>query len=157
MTLLDGIKIQLPSGGLAFVDSRNAYLASFKWFLNSRGYVCRNFKLPNGKWGRMKLHHAVIGYPIKKLEVDHVDGDKLNNRGSNLRLVTHRLNTHNIPQHRNKTRKHSPYVGVNFNRAKKKPWYAMITVNRKEIYLGTFGTPEEASCAYQKALKTVAE
>lgn len=75
------------------------------------------------------------------LEVDHIDGDPLNNTLSNLRAVTHFENMHNIKGR-----------GYSWDKRDEK-WCAMMYVRGKNISLGRFGTKEEARAAYVKAKK----
>ena len=78
--------------------------------------------------------------------VDHIDGDKLNNRRANLRLCSQADNTRNTRLGRNNT---SGAKGVSLDVNGK--WRARIWKDRKEIRIGTFDTVEEALAAYDKA------
>lgn len=78
--------------------------------------------------------------------LDHIDGDKLNNRVSNLRLCGHAENSRNVGIFKSNT---SGFKGVSFNKQTNK-WVAQATLNNMLHYLGLFYTPEEASEAYQK-------
>ena len=80
-------------------------------------------------------------------QIDHINGNKSDNRISNLRLATASQNLSNKGITKSNT---SGYKGVSFNRTKKK-WMASIKVNKKSINLGYFLTPEEASEAYKAA------
>jgi len=73
--------------------------------------------------------------------IDHIDGDKLNNRIENLRVCTHVLNSNNRVF---KKTSNLP-VGVRKHRG---CFEARIRFNNKEIYLGRFKTAEEAGNAY---------
>lgn len=73
-----------------------------------------------------------------KGEVDHADGDGLNNRLNNLRDGSHQDNCRNQPLPRTNT---SGRIGIRFRDGK---WQARITVNRRERHLGLFSTKEEA-------------
>lgn len=74
-------------------------------------------------------------------ELDHIDGNKTNNRIGNLRLCIHRNNVFNSIK-RNTTY----YRGVTKNRSR---YRARIQVDGNYIDLGTYNTPEEASMAYE--------
>ena len=78
--------------------------------------------------------------------IDHINGNKSDNRLENLRLVDESGNSQNIrkPNKRNK----SGYLGVTFFQKK---WRASITVNGKTVWLGDYSTPEEAHQVYVKA------
>jgi hypothetical protein len=81
-------------------------------------------------------------------QIDHIDGDGLNNRWTNLRDGSDGVNYHNIvaPQSNNT----SGYRGVSWERSRGR-WQAQIQANRKKRHLGYFDTPEEASAAYWAA------
>lgn len=64
------------------------------WWINDRGYMEGRIWLPNGKKKTVKKHRlvmeSIIGRPLLPTEdVHHVDGNRLNNDPSNLRLMTH--------------------------------------------------------------------
>lgn len=77
-------------------------------------------------------------------EIDHEDGDGLNNKLSNLRSVSHQVNMSNraVPSD-NK----SGTIGVRMEQGK---WRAQIAINGKKIHIGMFSTLEEASAARKK-------
>lgn len=67
-----------------------------KWSLNGRGYLISRFYQEDGTV-RCKSQHRLVAEmfltkPYGKDEVDHIDGDRTNNRVSNLRWVTHSEN-----------------------------------------------------------------
>lgn len=81
-------------------------------------------------------------------EIDHIDGDRGNNRWANLRDVIRQENAHNIGTARcNST---CGFLGASWSR-KRGMWQAKITVNRKTVWLGYFPTAEQAHAAYLKA------
>jgi hypothetical protein len=79
--------------------------------------------------------------------VDHADGDGLNNCRYNLRDGTGFRNNANKAMLSSNT---SGYKGVSWNKQKKR-WVAGIRVEGKSVFLGYFGTPEEAAAAYDAA------
>ena len=86
----------------------------------------------------------------KNQEIDHINGDKLNNTRDNLRACSHKQNSQN--KH-SSLRNTSGYKGVSWlnNRLGKKNWYASIGVDGKRKYLGYFYTAESAAKAYDRA------
>ena len=80
-----------------------------------------------------------------KNHIDHIDGNRSNNRISNLREATPLENQQNISK---TSRNTSGYVGVTFERNK---WRAAIRVNSKKISLGNYETAELAGEAYKNA------
>lgn len=84
------------------------------------------------------------------LVVDHIDGDKLNNRIENLQIVTHRDNLSTCYR-TNEDSLTSSFAGVHFCKTSRK-WRADIVFHNKQIYLGRFESELEASDIYQKSL-----
>jgi len=78
--------------------------------------------------------------------IDHINGDKSDNRIANLRDVSHQVNNENRrhKSHQNK----AGFMGVLIANGR---YRARILVNRKGIHLGMFDTPEEANEAYIEA------
>ena len=98
------------------------------------------------------LLHRVIwiyyyGYLPKDKLTDHIDGDGLNNKINNLRLVDAKESMKNGRRPKNNT---SGVCGVIF-RHKNKKWEAFIKVNRQFIFLGTFIHKRSAIRARKKA------
>lgn len=80
-----------------------------------------------------------------EFDIDHINGDKADNRICNLRDATEEMNMQNeIRARKNST---SGLMGVRF-RPERKRWIATIKVNGKPKRLGSFATPEEAHNAY---------
>src|SRR5690606_4562643 len=86
---------------------------------------------------------AFIGPRQPGDDVDHIDGNRLNNHVQNLRYVPHEINTRNIT----KINSRSGALGVYPNG--KSGWMAMVGVGGKTVYLGTYRTIAEASAARQ--------
>jgi hypothetical protein len=84
-------------------------------------------------------------------DIDHIDGDKTNNRISNLREATRRENMQNQTRRSNNK---SGYSGV-YWRTKKKKWLAKICANGKHHHLGTFDCPHKAHQAYLAAKQRI--
>lgn len=81
------------------------------------------------------------------LEIDHANGNRSDNRISNLRLATRVQQGQNKSIQRNNT---SGFKGVCWFKPRKK-WKAEIQVNRKSVHLGYFDNPEDAAGAYRQA------
>jgi hypothetical protein len=85
--------------------------------------------------------------------VDHINGDTLDNRKSNLRPAAHRANMKNI---RPKTRHRVLSKGVTHDPGRGlKPYRARITVDGSVIFLGRFTTEEDAAHAYNAASESL--
>ena len=83
------------------------------------------------------------------LEIDHKNGQRHDNRISNLRLATHRQNMANSRSRQNNT---SGFKGVSLFKPTGR-WMAYIVVNYKRIYLGYFSHAEDAARAYDDAAR----
>jgi hypothetical protein len=80
--------------------------------------------------------------------IDHINGDKMDNRISNLRDVTRQINMQN--ERRARVTNKSGLQGAHFRKERNK-WVAQLRVNGKAKRFGSFNTPEEAHEAYLKA------
>lgn len=102
--------------------------------------------------GRIVLLHREIMGAERGMEVDHIDGDGLNNRRGNLRTCSHKDNIRSSHKWRIKTA--SRFKGVVFAKwAGKKGWRASITIDRRNRHLGYFASEEEAASAYDNAAR----
>lgn len=108
-------------------------------------YAKRSFRL-NGKMKTAYLHRQIAG-DVQGMDVDHCDGDGLNNRRANLRHATRSQNMHN---QRLSAANTSGYKGVVWSKAASK-WQAQIKVNRKCKVIGCFSRVEDAAAAYAAA------
>ena len=86
--------------------------------------------------------------PPLGMQVDHINGDRLDNRRENLRIVTNWQNQMNRGMTINNS---SGYKGVRLRRSGK--WEAQIRVNKKAIFLGRFYDKLDAAHAYDDAAK----
>ena len=123
--------------GYVLIDPEDRHLlASHRWYIDSTGYASR---------GAVRLHRQILG--LKRgdgLEVDHINGDKLDNRRENLRIVSHAENTQNVRTKKGRLR------GV-YCDARDGVWYAQVKHAGKRHHLGRFKTPEEAAAAASAA------
>lgn len=92
--------------------------------------------------------HQMLLKVNRNSEIDHIDGNGLNNQKANLRECSRSQN--NMNQH--KTSGTSKYKGVYYHKLRKK-WSAFITLNRKAMYLGLFSSEIEAAEAYNTKAK----
>lgn len=112
-------------------------------------YVRANVPAANGKKSLVWLHRFIMKAPAGFV-VDHMDGDSLNNRRSNLRVVSDTVNKLN--RHKpNRNNRSTGIRGVRWAEHAKK-WRAVISVGNRPKYLGYFDTPEEAQEAVKVAV-----
>jgi hypothetical protein len=142
--------IILTKGKKAIVDD-NVFksIGHLPWYAQKLGnafYAVRHVRVENNRRTVLWLHHCVVGFPLWGKEIDHIDGDSLNNLRSNLRYVTRRENAQNKKCHRE-----GRLVGVD-KCEESRNFRARIGINGRTVYLGCFPTKEEANIAYQKAL-----
>ncbi len=153
VSAMEPIAIPLTRGKTAIVDPVDADLVAQKWFACGREpytYAMRNAK--NGKQERMHriILEREIGRELLPGEMaDHIDGNVLNNRRDNLRVVSNAQNIRNRKRNSNNT---SGYKGVSLNK-QTGHWTARIGVEGKYINLGVFATPEQAALIYDAAAR----
>ena len=142
---IPSISIQNKNGVTMLIDEEDlGLLAQHKdghWcFVRHHGYAIIVHKKGMGGDGKNIAFHRLIMNASVGLEVNHINGNKLDNRRENLRLC-------NSGQHRLTT---VGYGSSKFKGAYKKgsKWQAAIQANGASIYLGTFPTEVEAALAY---------
>lgn len=119
--------------------------------LNRKGYRLI------GLHGRQYRAHRIVvalndgKWPPEELFIDHIDGNRDNNRLTNLRLCTPSENQHNRIIPSNNT---SGLLGVSYDRQDRN-WRASICVRRKRFRIGNFSSPEHAHQAYLNAKATL--
>ncbi len=149
-------KIPLTQGKVAIVDDEDyEELSQFKWFAQKEPctyYAARRIYLGNGaknpKQKTIRMHRLLMNAK-KKQEVDHINGNGLDNRKSDLRLCTHSENARN---RRLRLGGSSLYKGVYWHKSRKK-WQSQIVFNYQIKYLGRYDNEIEAAKAYDYAAK----
>lgn len=145
--------IQLTQNKVAFVDiALYDYLNRWKWCASYDAgtksyYAVRSGYTYSKKRRTEQMAWAIVGKPPKGFVIDHINGDTLDNRKDNLRIVTIRRNSQNTYRHRQ-----GKFVGINWH-PKNRSWIARIHVNGKKLHLGCFSTPEAANLAYKQAVE----
>lgn len=94
------------------------------------------------------MHREVIGVSDSR-EVDHKNGEGLDNRKMNLRVATHSQNKQNS---RKQVECSSRFKGVHWNINESK-WQVRIQVNGQRVHLGYFDDEEIAAQVYDQAAK----
>lgn len=136
-------------GQYILIDEYDYYdLCQYTWRVMPNGYVIRsaNQRRSDGSWLRTNeyIHRRILKIPTgnRHIMVDHINGDKKNNRRHNLRICNNGQNQCNS---RIKITNKTGYKGVIWNKG---AYQASITTNKKHYYLGRFTTAEDAYHVY---------
>lgn len=136
--------VPLTQGRFAVIneaDSESIDRFCWHWF---KGYACRRVTDDRKRQKFVYMHRQILGQPA---QIDHKDGDRLNNRRANLRFCSTSQNQQNRVRLSTNT---SGFRGVTRHRSRGK-WQAAIKLPGKSIYLGVFDSIEEAARAYDTA------
>lgn len=141
------IRVELNAGHEMLIDADTRGLMEGRgWTARATGksgyiYVASQYR--DGKAKRTILLHRLIMGAGPGQVVDHINGNTLDNRRENLRLCSAKDNARN-----NKPRRVGAYKGVSKRGAR---WIATITIDSRQLALGTFGSEIEAAVAYDRA------
>ncbi len=139
--------LNLPTGHTVIIDKDDVEkINQYKWHLV--GYKDKQYAQSTIKDPVNVLMHRFILCPPLGFDIDHINGNGLDNRKSNLRICTRSQNLQN--QIRKSSNKTSQYKGVHFNKMKNK-WIATIKKDGIATYLGSFTSEIKAATAYDKA------
>jgi len=142
--VVGGIAYLSTSKGEFMVDAEDLHkLAGFnKWHITKRGDVCAQ-KMSRKVICTVKLHRLIMGIVDPKIEVDHKNHDRKDNRKVNLRPCHHIDNGRNLPLRKGSR---SGVSGVIWDKQTSN-WNANIVVNRKKLNLGRYNDFLEAVSA----------
>lgn len=130
--------IQLTQGYETIVDDIDYDLYGHQSWHYSHGYAAQKTRA-----GMVYLHRLIIGDGNSD-DVDHINGDSLDNRRKNLRFATRSQNSMNKRRQRNNT---TGFTGVHRLKSTGK-FQAYIKKDGKRIHLGTYDTMMDAARAY---------
>tara|TARA_R110002096_G_scaffold279632_2_gene473836 strand:- start:384 stop:872 length:489 start_codon:yes stop_codon:yes gene_type:complete len=120
---------------------------------NGRGYYQVRLYL-KGKAKTIPIHkYMQETFNMGEGTIDHINGNKTDNRLVNLRVVTQRENMQNRKCHRD-----GKLVGTTFSRARgylPTPWQSKIVIKGRTNHLGYYATEQLAHNAYMKAFKEI--
>ncbi|WP_261540538.1 HNH endonuclease [Burkholderia multivorans] len=141
-------EIALTRGLVALVDDEDyEKFSTVSWNASAYGYAVRMIRHPQlaGKWTSISLHRQIMGLSFGDgRQVDHINGNKLDNRKENLRICT---NTQNAWNRGAQCNNRSGFKGVSWFKRDRK-WVARIRVAGKYKHLGYYFTLEEAHEVY---------
>lgn len=141
--------VPLTRGYEAIIDSKDIGLVEdYNWhslITQGKVYAVRTQSTPDGK-RKVLLHRVLLGV-ASGVHVDHINGDTLDNRRTNLRECSNQQNQYNSKKPKTNT---SGYKGVSWYKPYKK-WRATIRISGKKKHLGYFSDLQEAYQAYCQA------
>ncbi len=142
------VLLTLKSGVSAVIDDSDlAIISRYTWSYNKQTrYACCNVG-PNGHTHPIPFHSMLINAP-KGMYIDHINGDRLDNRRANLRVITPTQSRLNSAAKRTNT---SGYKGVTLTSWGK--WAAEIWPNSKHVLIGYFDDKVAAALAYDAKAK----
>ena len=149
-------RIPLTQGKSALVDDEDFdHVNQWKWCArksHNSYYAIRTAYLGGGRKNQkiktVYLHRLIIGAKRGE-EIDHRNGDSLDNQKNNLRRCTHAQNMQNMKRQIGKTSEHK---GVSWYKPTQK-WIAKIVHGGEQIHLGYFVAESDAAKAYNEAAK----
>lgn len=147
---IDMKEIKLTRGQVAIVDDEDFdSLNKYKWYalkIPHGYYAVRNITSGVGQQKKLKMHRVVMSVTDPCIKVDHMYGDTLDNRKSQLRICSDSENKRNQVKSRVEvlTSKHK---GLSYRKAKDK-YDVRITIDRRVIHLGSFKDETDAAKAY---------
>ena len=150
-------EINLSQGKVAIVDD-NVYelVFCYRWHCSSKGYAQHNYR-EEGRTKPVKMHmfiwELVNGDIPEGMQIDHINGNRLDNRLCNLRIVSQRKNQQNRKCHREGRLPGTKKCKDN----KTNPWSARIQVSGRQTHLGVFPTEQEAHERYLEELRKIGE
>lgn len=148
LVVIDGDEtmVHLTKGFVAYIDTQDVKLiVGHSWTaLLGRNTVYAKAQI-DGR--HVSMHRFILGLGPQHLAVDHVDGNGLNNRRTNLRLATGSLNQANS---RKRSGTSSIYKGVYWHKAAGR-WQGYINNRGQRRHLGLFDDEREAALAYDAA------
>lgn len=135
------IKLSNSNDAILFDPEDYDLVSRFKW-RKCEGYARSHERIPGGQTN-YKMHRLIMGVNDPRLVVDHINGNTLDNRRSNLRILTNKENRWNCHNYKQSS---SNYPGV--VQAKNK-WRAQIGFASKSYHLGYYDTELEAAMVWE--------
>lgn len=143
-------EIKTKRGDVILVDDEDyAELASRSWFVDGNGYAKRTQRVGPRREGRqitIPMHRHIVGLDGNdRRQVDHINGNPLDNRRANLRICSKDENSRNRRVHSNNR------LGIKGVSRHGLKFRSEIQINKRRIYLGLHDTAELANEFYSLA------
>lgn len=139
------IKVRNAERYLLVDEQSYSWAVSRSWFVDAYGNAYTNV-YKKDKTKHVKAHKAILWSP-RGMEIDHINGNALDNRLCNLRITTRSQNARNNHGRNSKYR----YKGIHFKEGRGKEWGAVISFSGKQKFLGSFNSKIAAARAYDRA------
>lgn len=158
-TIADGVAtVELTQGKSMWATVEALpFLAPYRWYALHHGrtwYAVTNVRLPDGRRTALKAHRLLYGLESEDpRQIDHIDGNGLNNLPSNLRItdaVGNANNRHGKRRWLDGAPPTSRFPGVYWNKSKSK-WRVQIKLAGRHIHLGYFDIEADAAEMYLRA------
>jgi hypothetical protein len=143
---MDSVSLEVAGGYTILLDAADLpKVAGRAWHVHRYGPDAL-YATAASPEGTIYLHRLIMDAP-KGMQVDHINGNGLDCRRSNMRLTTHKQNHQNV---RGNARNTSGFKGVRWKKDHH-TWEARIKTDGRTRHLGYFPTPEDAAEAYNRA------
>lgn len=139
-------KILLTQNKYTIVDNKDfEWLNQWKWCVSgNKKYAVRHIKINFKKYKVIYMHRLILN--TTNNQTDHINGDTLDNRRKNLRIVTPQQNNFNLGKRKDNK---SGYKGISWDKQRNK-WIATINLNKRRIYIGHFNNVKNGAKEYNK-------
>ncbi len=143
-----------PHGPIVVDPQDQHFVTSMPWRRDAQGYARATGPCAKGSRSGPTLHlHRLIVACAPGQIVDHINGDVLDNRRSNLRLCTKLQNNRNVGLRADSSTGFKGVARRSDVRSGSGVYKAHIRVNGKKLHLGSFAVPEDAAAAYDAAAR----
>lgn len=140
--------IKISKGRETIVDADDyEYLNQFKWYVNSKGYAVRTTRNAERGVGLPKvaiMSRVIMKTTNNRVHVDHINGNRLDNRKENLREVNQRQNSWNTQR----TNMANNWRGVYYSKKDNKFCANIVLPGETTLSLGQYDSPAIAAVAY---------
>lgn len=132
--------------GIAIIDDRDfKWINSYRWNIDKDGYAIR-FECTKNTQRRILMSREIMKCPVGEY-IDHINGNKLDNRRHNLRICSRTENNQNIGKRRHNT---TGFKSVYLDKRNSK-FEAYIGISKKHVHLDYFRTARDAAKRYDMA------
>lgn len=138
-------KIELTQGLYSVIDKEDLKrISNHSWCIQKNGKQGKIYAASRINKKLILLHRFILNITDRKVAVDHINGNTLDNRKENLRICSWSENLRNSNKHKDSK---SLYKGIFYNKLNKN-WRSRIFKDGKSYEIGSFKTDIEAAQAY---------